>query len=56
MDDLFEWDLTKAETNLAKHGISFEEASSLFIDTNSPTIRNTGSETANRCRPHRPQW
>ena len=28
----FEWDKTKAETNLAKHGISFEEAASVFGD------------------------
>ena len=26
MDDLFEWDKEKAEANLKKHGVSFEEA------------------------------
>ena len=26
----FEWDPAKAKTNLAKHGLSFEEASELF--------------------------
>ena len=29
---MFEWDLAKAETNLNKHGISFEEASTVFND------------------------
>jgi uncharacterized DUF497 family protein len=28
----FEWDPSKAASNLAKHGISFEEASSIFGD------------------------
>lgn len=28
----FEWDPAKARTNLRKHGISFEEAKSVFYD------------------------
>ena len=28
----FEWDPGKARTNLAKHGVSFEEAASAFYD------------------------
>jgi hypothetical protein len=28
----FEWNLTKALTNVKKHGISFEEAKSVFFD------------------------
>ena len=28
----FEWDLNKAESNLKKHGISFDEAKSIFYD------------------------
>lgn len=28
----FEWDDTKAQGNLAKHGVSFEEAASVFGD------------------------
>lgn len=28
----FEWKDTKAAANLAKHGVSFEEAASVFID------------------------
>jgi uncharacterized protein len=33
MSDLhFEWDETKARGNVKKHGISFEEAKSVFLD------------------------
>lgn len=35
---IFEWDTNKARTNILKHGISFEEASTLFADVNSITI------------------
>jgi len=28
----FEWDRRKAERNLRKHGVSFEEAVSVFVD------------------------
>ena len=28
----FEWDATKAASNIKKHGISFEEAQSVFYD------------------------
>lgn len=35
---LFEWDTDKAGANLTKHGVSFEEASTLFADENSLTI------------------
>ena len=28
----FEWDLTKAESNIRKHGVSFEEDQSVFYD------------------------
>ncbi|MCF6244845.1 MAG: BrnT family toxin [Sulfurovum sp.] len=35
---LFEWDNLKAQTNLSKHGISFEEATTAFGDTLSITI------------------
>ncbi|PCI44639.1 MAG: hypothetical protein COB41_03755 [Proteobacteria bacterium] len=28
----FEWDLTKADSNIKKHGVSFEEAKSVFYD------------------------
>ena len=32
MQTLFEWDRRKAETNLRKHGVSFEEAQTVFTD------------------------
>jgi uncharacterized DUF497 family protein len=32
MTPSFEWDKAKAETNKRKHGISFEEAASVFAD------------------------
>jgi uncharacterized protein len=34
----FEWDESKAKTNLIKHGVSFEEASTVFGDPLSLTI------------------
>jgi len=34
----FEWDERKAKSNLAKHGVSFEEASTVFGDPLSLTI------------------
>jgi len=35
---IFEWDHKKAKTNLKKHGVSFEEASTAFKDLLSITI------------------
>ena len=34
----FEWDSVKAATNLKKHGVSFEEATTSFFDVLSVTI------------------
>ena len=34
----FEWDAKKARTNLAKHGVTFEEAATVFGDPLSLTI------------------
>ncbi len=34
----FEWDKDKAKTNLNKHGVTFEEASSIFGDPLALTI------------------
>jgi hypothetical protein len=34
----FEWDENKAKTNLAKHGVSFEQAATVFGDALSLTI------------------
>ena len=36
----FEWDAAKAGSNIEKHGLSFEEASTAFGD---PLSRNTGT-------------
>ena len=38
MELLFEWDHEKARANLAKHGVSFEEAEEVFVDPLSLTI------------------
>lgn len=32
MDLIFEWDVEKADHNLRKHGVSFDEAKSVFLD------------------------
>lgn len=34
----FEWDTKKAKTNNKKHGVSFEEATTVFRDPNAITI------------------
>ncbi|MGZ9257433.1 MAG: BrnT family toxin [Candidatus Binatia bacterium] len=34
----FEWDPAKAEANLKEHGVSFDEATTIFRDTRSITI------------------
>ena len=34
----FEWDQRKADSNLKKHGVSFQEAASVFADALSITI------------------
>ncbi len=34
----FEWDPQKAQTNLKKHGILFEEAATVFKDPNALTV------------------
>lgn len=36
----FEWDREKAKKNLKKHGVSFEEASSVFADPLALTIHD----------------
>jgi uncharacterized DUF497 family protein len=33
----FEWDDNKSDRNLQKHGVSFEEAQTIFLDPNSQT-------------------
>lgn len=38
MNELFIWSPEKAESNLKKHGVSFEEASTVFDDPLSLTV------------------
>ena len=41
MDDLrFVWDLRKATANARKHGVTFEEAETIFLDDNALLIRD----------------
>jgi uncharacterized DUF497 family protein len=40
----FEWDATKAQSNFAKHGITFEEAAEAFLDP----FYIVGNASANR--------
>ena len=45
----FEWDVEKARTNLVKHGVSFDESSTVFGDPRSLTIPDTAhSQTEDR--------
>jgi uncharacterized protein len=39
-DEIFEWDDVKAAINLAKHGVSFEEARTVFEDAFAITIHD----------------
>ena len=36
----FEWDSNKAESNVIKHNVTFEEASTIFVDNCSITIND----------------
>jgi uncharacterized DUF497 family protein len=38
VDLIFQWDVEKADSNLRKHGVSFDEAASVFADPLSITI------------------
>jgi len=44
----FEWDRGKAEANLRKHRVSFDEAASVFFDTLSVTIPDPDHSVAER--------
>ena len=41
MSLLFEWDASKARSNIKKHGISFEEAPTIFGDPRAITIESS---------------
>ena len=44
----FEWDPAKAATNVRKHRVSFEEASTALFDPLSTTFPDTGSASERR--------
>jgi uncharacterized DUF497 family protein len=44
---VFEWDPRKAEANAAKHGVSFDEAVTVFLDGNAldgPDLQHSNDE------------
>src|SRR5437870_13747471 len=44
---VFEWDPRKAETNAAKHGVSFDDAVTVFFDADAldgPDVQHSGIE------------
>ena len=44
---MFEWDPRKAEANADKHGVSFDEAVTIFLDANAldgPDLEHSASE------------
>jgi len=44
---VFEWDPRKAEANAAKHGVSFDEAVTVFLDTKAldgPDLQHSRAE------------
>ena len=45
---VFEWDSNKAKTNVLKHNVSFEEATTVFGDKHSITIASPMSTTHER--------
>jgi uncharacterized DUF497 family protein len=45
---LFEWDGSKARSNFNKHGVSFEEATTIFGDPRAVTIESHGHSDKKR--------
>jgi uncharacterized DUF497 family protein len=43
---VFEWDPRKAAANLTKHGVSFDEATTIFADTGALDGPDVGHSTA----------
>jgi uncharacterized DUF497 family protein len=44
---VFEWDPRKAEANAAKHGVSFDDALTVFLDDNAldgPDVQHSAAE------------
>ena len=50
MIDGFEWNLKKAQSNIEKHGVSFEEAISVFWDEQALLITDTEHSDLNEDR------
>jgi hypothetical protein len=49
LEFVFDWDPRKAKRNLAKHGVSFEDAMTVFQDPNALTIFDeSGSDAEHR--------
>ena len=46
MQTRFEWDQSKAASNIRKHGVSFDEAQSVFLDPYALTILDDRHSTA----------
>jgi len=44
----FEWDPNKAKTNRKKHGISFEQASTIFLDPRMITVFDSKYQEENK--------
>lgn len=47
LNKTFEWDVDKAAANVAKHGVSFEEAATVFLDADSldgPDVEHSAAE------------
>ena len=40
----FEWDADKAAANLAKHGVTFEEAVTVFLDLDYLLVRDSNAD------------
>ena len=46
----FEWDARKASVNLQKHGVSFEDAATVFLDPLAITFPDPDHSWSNDCR------
>jgi len=46
----FEWDPAKAAANIAKHGVSFEQAEAAFTDPNAMELLDENSQGEERWR------
>jgi uncharacterized DUF497 family protein len=45
---VFEWDARKAAVNAVKHGVSFDDAVTVFLDVNAldgPDVQHSGAES-----------